>query len=115
MYRPVILSPALFVAGVCGYGDRRAAHTRLPAIAVAALADGIIGLAFTCAASAESRVDGQSLAQGVVNDVAPGPQSLAGQPAHGPAAPCASAEFIRVYAQRHGTTPAPESFAGKRP
>ncbi len=46
MYTPVILSPALLVAGIWGYRDRRAAHTLLPAVSLAVLADSVIGFGF---------------------------------------------------------------------
>lgn len=46
MYTPVLLSPALLAAGIFGYRNRRAAHTLLPAVSVAVLADSIIGFGF---------------------------------------------------------------------
>jgi hypothetical protein len=46
MYTPVILSPALLVAGIWAYRDRRAAHTLLPAVSLAVLADSVIGFGF---------------------------------------------------------------------
>jgi hypothetical protein len=46
MYTPVILSPALLVAGIWGYHDRRAAHTLLPAVSLAVLADSVTGFGF---------------------------------------------------------------------
>ncbi len=46
MYTPVILSPALLVAGICGYRSRRAARTLLPIVSVVALADSVIGFGF---------------------------------------------------------------------
>ena len=46
MYSPVVLSPALLVAGIWGYRDRRAARTVLPAVSTLVLADSIIGFGF---------------------------------------------------------------------
>ena len=46
MYSPVILSPALLVAGVAGASNRWAARTLLPAVSLVTVADGIIGFAF---------------------------------------------------------------------
>jgi hypothetical protein len=46
MYTPIVLSPALLVAGIWGYRDRRAARTLLPAVSVAVLADSVIGFGF---------------------------------------------------------------------
>lgn len=46
MYTPVILSGALFVAGVSGFVNRRAAKTALPVISVIALTDSAVGFYF---------------------------------------------------------------------
>lgn len=46
MYSPVILSPALLVAGIAGALNRRVARTLLPAVSLITIADGIVGFAF---------------------------------------------------------------------
>jgi hypothetical protein len=46
MYTPVVLSGALFAAGVAGAVNRRAARTVLPAVAAVTLADCVIGFGF---------------------------------------------------------------------
>ena len=46
MYTPVVLSGALFAAGLAGAANRRAAGTVLPAIAAITLADCVIGFGF---------------------------------------------------------------------
>src|SRR5690348_9799075 len=46
MYSPVILSPALFVAGAWGAVSRRAARTVLPVVSLVSIADGLIGFVF---------------------------------------------------------------------
>ncbi len=46
MYSPVILSPALCVAGVWAFKSRRAARTVLPVVSAAVLADCLIGFGF---------------------------------------------------------------------
>jgi hypothetical protein len=46
MYTPVILSGALFAAGVAGAMDRRAARTVLPAVSAITLVDCLIGFGF---------------------------------------------------------------------
>ncbi len=46
MYTPVILSGALFVSGVAGALNRRAARTVLPAVSAITLADCLIGFGF---------------------------------------------------------------------
>jgi hypothetical protein len=46
MYTPIILSPALFVAGVWGAFSRRAARTVLPLVSLVAIADGVVGFVF---------------------------------------------------------------------
>jgi len=46
MYTPVILSGALFTAGVAGAMNRRAARTILPAVSAITLADCLIGFGF---------------------------------------------------------------------
>ncbi len=46
MYTPVILSGALFTAGVAGAVNRRAARTVLPVVSVLTLADCLIGFGF---------------------------------------------------------------------
>jgi len=46
MYSPIILSPALLVAGIWGALSPRAARTVLPAVSAVTVADGVIGFAF---------------------------------------------------------------------
>lgn len=46
MYTPVILSGALFVAGVAGFADKRAAKSVLPAVSLVTLADALTGFVF---------------------------------------------------------------------
>lgn len=46
MYSPVLLSPALLVAGIWGAVSRRAARTVLPAVSLLQIADGVIGFFF---------------------------------------------------------------------
>jgi len=46
MYSPVILSPALLIAGVWGAFSRRAARTVLPVVSLITMADGVIGFVF---------------------------------------------------------------------
>lgn len=46
MYTPVILSPALFAAGVWGAFSRRAARTILPLVSLASIVDGVVGFIF---------------------------------------------------------------------
>jgi hypothetical protein len=46
MYTPIILSPALLVAGIWGALNRRAARTVLPIVSLIAIADGVIGFVF---------------------------------------------------------------------
>jgi hypothetical protein len=46
MYSPIILSPALLIAGVLGACSRRAARTVLPVVSLITIADGVIGFAF---------------------------------------------------------------------
>ena len=46
MYTPVILSPALLIAGICAFRSRRAARTWLPVVSAAVLADSLIGFGF---------------------------------------------------------------------
>ena len=46
MYSPVILSPALLLAGVLGAFSRRAARTMLPLVSLLTIADGLIGFIF---------------------------------------------------------------------
>jgi len=46
MYSPVLLSPALFVAGVWGAVSRRAAQTILPVVSVITVVDGMVGFVF---------------------------------------------------------------------
>jgi hypothetical protein len=46
MYTPVLLSPALLVAGVWAAFSRRAARTVLPLVSLATLVDGLIGFVF---------------------------------------------------------------------
>ena len=44
MWTPVVLSPALSVAGAAGVGSRRAATTWLPVLSALYLADGLVGV-----------------------------------------------------------------------
>jgi len=46
MYTPVLLSPALLIAGVWGALSRRAARTVLPAVSLLVIADGLVGFFF---------------------------------------------------------------------
>ncbi len=46
MYSPIILSPALLIAGVWGAFSRRAARTVLPVVSLITIADGVIGFVF---------------------------------------------------------------------
>ena len=46
MYSPIILSPALLIAGVAGAFSRRAARTVLPIVSLITVADGVIGFVF---------------------------------------------------------------------
>ncbi|MBV9582736.1 MAG: hypothetical protein JO057_29475 [Chloroflexi bacterium] len=46
MFSPVVLSPLLFVAGVSAALSRRMAHTFLPAVSLATVLDGLVGLYF---------------------------------------------------------------------
>lgn len=46
MYTPVIVSPALLLAGVSGALSRRAARTVLPIVSLLTIADGLIGFVF---------------------------------------------------------------------
>ncbi len=46
MYSPVLLSPALLIAGVWGAVSKRAARTVLPVVSVVTMADGVIGFFF---------------------------------------------------------------------
>lgn len=46
MYSPIILSPALLIAGVAGAVSRRAARTLLPLVSLITIADGVIGFVF---------------------------------------------------------------------
>lgn len=46
MYSPIILSPALLIAGVWGAFSRRAAHTVLPLVSLITILDGLVGVAF---------------------------------------------------------------------
>jgi len=46
MYSPIILSPALLIAGVWGAFSRRAARTVLPIVSLITIADGVIGFVF---------------------------------------------------------------------
>ncbi|GAC1613471.1 MAG: hypothetical protein NVS4B9_00260 [Ktedonobacteraceae bacterium] len=46
MYTPVIISPILTIAGVCGALNRRAARTILPIVSLITLLDGVIGFYF---------------------------------------------------------------------
>jgi hypothetical protein len=46
MYTPVLLSPALLVAGVWGAFSRRAARTVLPLVSLVSIANGIVGFVF---------------------------------------------------------------------
>ena len=46
MYSPIILSPALLIAGVAGALNRRAARTVLPLVSLITIADGVIGFVF---------------------------------------------------------------------
>ena len=46
MYSPIILSPALLIAGVWGALSRRAARTVLPFVSLLTVADGVIGFLF---------------------------------------------------------------------
>ncbi|HWE64055.1 MAG TPA: hypothetical protein VHB98_20265, partial [Chloroflexota bacterium] len=46
MYSPIILSPALLVAGVWGALSRRAARTVLPIVSLITIADGLVGFVF---------------------------------------------------------------------
>jgi hypothetical protein len=46
MYTPVLLSPALLVAGIWGAASRRAARTVLPIVSLLQLLDGLVGFVF---------------------------------------------------------------------
>src|SRR6185437_16057744 len=46
MYSPVLLSPALLVAGIWGALSRRAARTVLPVISLLQMLDGLVGFFF---------------------------------------------------------------------
>lgn len=46
MYTPVLLSPAMLIAGVWGALSRRAARTVLPAVSILTMLDGVIGFFF---------------------------------------------------------------------
>lgn len=46
MYSPIILSPALLIAGVWGACSRRAARTVLPLVSLVTIADGLVGFVF---------------------------------------------------------------------
>ncbi len=46
MWSPILLSPALLVAGVWGAFNRRAARTVLPIVSLITLLDGVIGFIF---------------------------------------------------------------------
>ena len=46
MYSPIILSPALLIAGVAGALSRRAARTLLPLVSLITIVDGVIGFIF---------------------------------------------------------------------
>lgn len=46
MYSPILLSPALLIAGVWGACNRRAARTVLPLVSVLTIADGVTGFLF---------------------------------------------------------------------
>jgi len=46
MWSPVILSPLLFVAGICGVFSKRAAKTVLPVVSVLTLVDCLVGFGF---------------------------------------------------------------------
>jgi hypothetical protein len=46
MYTPVLLSPAMLIAGLWGALSRRAARTVLPAVSILTMLDGVIGFIF---------------------------------------------------------------------
>lgn len=46
MYSPIILSPAMLIAGVWGALSRRAARTVLPIVSLITILDGVVGFAF---------------------------------------------------------------------
>jgi hypothetical protein len=46
MYSPVLISPALLIAGILGAVNRRAARTLLPLVSLIAIGDGLIGFYF---------------------------------------------------------------------
>jgi hypothetical protein len=46
MYSPIILSPALLVAGIAGALSRRAARTILPAVSMLTMLDAVVGFVF---------------------------------------------------------------------
>lgn len=46
MYSPIILSPALLIAGISGAISRRAARTVLPLVSLLTVIDGVVGFVF---------------------------------------------------------------------
>lgn len=46
MYSPIILSPALLIAGIAGALSRRAARTVLPLVSLLTVVDGVVGFVF---------------------------------------------------------------------
>ena len=46
MYSPIILSPALLIAGILGAISRRAARTILPVVSLLTIIDGVVGFIF---------------------------------------------------------------------